>query len=72
MEKLILKDFVKQETDWLWSLINDKEWREEMWQSSYHKGVYKAKDDWRIKDMIHDKKALREVAKHMSIELKQV
>ncbi len=106
MEKLILKDFVKQETDWLWSLINDKEWREEMWQSSYHKGVYKAKDDWRnkamltkrfwttqkvviehlencywsepdlyadcVKDMIHDKKALREVAKHMSIELKQV
>ena len=31
MKKLILKDFVKKEIDWLWSLINDEEWREEMW-----------------------------------------
>jgi hypothetical protein len=94
MKKLILKDFIKKETDWLWSLINDKEWREDMWiaKGSVNKNML-YKQFWTtqkiiiehlencywsetslyadcVKDMIHDKKALREVAKHISIELK--
>ena len=94
MKKLILKDFVKKETDWLWSLINVEEWREEMWiaKGSVNKNMlykpfyttqkriiehllncyYSEQSLYAdcVKDMIHDKKALREVAKQISIELK--
>ena len=96
MEKRTIKDLVKIETDWLYSLINDKEWREEMWIG--HKCKNKNmlnKQFWTtqkviiehlqncfwsqpslytdcVEDMINDKKALREVAKHMSIELKDL
>ena len=100
--KRTIKDLVKIETDWLWSLINDKEWRESMWQLSYRstRKTYMKRNTamltkrfWTtqkviiehlencyyseqslyadcVKDMIHYKKALREVAKQISIELK--
>ena len=96
MEKRTIKDLVKIETDWLYSLINDKEWREEMWIGHNRKNknmLYK--QFWTtqkviiehlencywsqpslyadcVEDMINDKKALREIAKYMSIELKDL
>ena len=93
MEKFELKDFVKKETDWLWSLVNDKDWREEMgiekgsvnkamlnkrfWTTQkmvieYLTMVYDAEPSLYtdcVKDMIHDKKELRKVAKEIINEL---
>jgi|TARA_R100000081_G_C4790219_1_gene157188 hypothetical protein len=102
--KRTIKDLVKIETDWLYSLINDVEWRESMWQLSYcpTKKTYMKRNTtmltkrywttqkaiiehiencyWSqpslyadcVKDMIHDKKATREIAKHIIKELKNL
>ena len=83
------KEFINNETDWLYSLVNDKDWREEMWISKGCKNkamlykpfyttqkiiiehllncYYSQSDLYAncVKDLIHNKKQLRNVAKQI-------
>ena len=93
MEIYNKQQFIDKETDWLYSLVNDYTWREDMWiaKGAVNKAMLnkrfwttqKRVIEWLImvydaepslytdcvKDMIHDKKELRKVAKAIINEL---